>query len=488
VRFVNRDDLTKEELLSRFLQMEEKLDEMTEKLEQKDEQIREQNELIEEQQERIEELESRLRKFVNPHTPSSKQRSGTDESPTSQDDGDNDAKTDGGTPGREDGHDPEWRTVSDPDEEIEVTCECCPECGGEFDESVGICPRLVEEIPDPQPPKVTQYNRHRYECNSCGTQTIASHSDCPDEGQFGVNVIAQAALSRYDYRLPYRKVADRFEQLHGLELSGASAWHATERAARAGRCEYEQIRRQIKQADVVHVDETGIKRDGEQAWIWTFRTEDHTLYAVRETRSSDVPTEVLGEDFEGTVVCDGWTAYPAFSNDLQRCWAHLLREAEDVAENHEEGKRIHRKLKQMYAGLQAWLETDPALQERAEMHRAAQSVLKSLTEGSETDGPVATLRGKIAGGLDHWLTFVGEPAVSPTNNAAEKALREPVVHRKIIGTLRNDRGMFVHETLLSLLATWGQQGHNPYDELKRVSRQNEMISRDQAVPAVATSG
>ena len=101
---------------------------------------------------------------------------------------------------------------------------------------------------------------------------------------------------------------------------------------------------------------------------------------------------------------------------------------------------------------------------------------------------MATLRGKIAGGLDHWLTFVGEPAVSPTNNAAEKALREPVVHRKIIRTLRNDRGMFVHETLLSLLATWSQQGRNPYDELKRVARDNEMVSRYQAVPAVETSG
>jgi transposase len=109
-----------------------------------------------------------------------------------------------------------------------------------------------------------------------------------------VNVIAQAALARYDHRLPYRKIADRFDQLHGLELSGASAWHATERAARAGRCEYEQIRRQIQEAEIVHVDETGIKRDGDQAWIWTFRTDEHTLYAVRESRGHDVPAEVLG--------------------------------------------------------------------------------------------------------------------------------------------------------------------------------------------------
>ncbi|ELY71124.1 hypothetical protein C488_17808 [Natrinema pellirubrum DSM 15624] len=333
-----------------------------------------------------------------------------------------------------------------------------------------------------------------------------------------MNVIAQSALSRYDHRLPYRKITDRFEQLHGLELSGASAWHATERAARAGRCEYEQIRREIQEAEIVHVDETGIKRDGDQAWIWTFRTDEHTLYAVRESRGSDVPAEVLGEDFAGTVIWDGWTAYPAFSSTLQRCWAHLLREAEDVASDHEEAEPVYRDLKQMFVGLQSWLETDPDPRARAQMHRACQDGLRSLVERSVTDEPVATLLGKIEGhracqdglrslversvtdepvatllgkiegGLDHWLPFVGEPAVSPTNNAAENALREPVVLRKIIGTLRNDRGMFVHETILSLLATWRQQGRNPYEELTRVVHDNEMISREQTVPVVETSG
>jgi hypothetical protein len=48
--------------------------------------------------------------------------------------------------------------------------------------------------------------------------------------------------------------------------------------------------------------------------------------------------------------------------------------------------------------------------------------------------------------------------------------------------------MFVHETLLSLLATCRQQGRNPYEELKRIARNNEMISRAQTVPAVASSG
>jgi transposase len=48
--------------------------------------------------------------------------------------------------------------------------------------------------------------------------------------------------------------------------------------------------------------------------------------------------------------------------------------------------------------------------------------------------------------------------------------------------------MFVHETLLFLLATWRQHRHNPYEELKRVVRDIEMISRAHAVPAVESSG
>jgi transposase len=463
---------TKEEILTRLAELEEE-----------NEKLREENKR----------LRAKLRWHEGPHTPPSKEQSSDDESSSSDDDEDDDEddeqpRTDGGTPGRKSGHDPEWRDAPDPDQEIEVTCDCCPDCGEAFDESAGVSPRLVEELPDPQPPEVTQYNRHHYECHSCGSETVASHPDCPDEGQFGVNVIAQAALSRYDHRLPYRKIGDRFEQLHGLELSGATAWHSTERAARAGRCEYEQIRRQIQQADVVHVDETGIKRDGEQAWIWTFTTKEHTLYAVRESRGSDVPAEVLGEDFAGTIVCDGWTAYPAFSSNLQRCWAHILREAKDAAEQQVAGEPIYRALKQLYVALQTRLESDLTVRERAELQRVARRELESLIERSVPDGPVATLLGKIEGGLDHWLTFIGEPAVSPTNNAAENALREPVVLRKIIGTLRNDRGMFVHETLLSLLATWRQQGRNPYEQFRRVARDNEMISRAHAVPVVASSG
>jgi hypothetical protein len=56
--------------------------------------------------------------------------------------------------------------------------------------------------------------------------------------------------------------------------------------------------------------------------------------------------------------------------------------------------------------------------------------------------------------------------VEPTNNIAERALRENVVIRKIIGTLRNAFGAEVHGVIMSVLATCKQLGQNPYRVLK----------------------
>ena len=72
---------------------------------------------------------------------------------------------------------------------------------------------------------------------------------------------------------------------------------------------------------------------------------------------------------------------------------------------------------------------------------------------------------KAANGGDRWFTFVLVPGVPATNNAAERALRETVVQRNIIGTLRSPQGAFAHETIMSCLATWENKGLDVYEEL-----------------------
>lgn len=57
------------------------------------------------------------------------------------------------------------------------------------------------------------------------------------------------------------------------------------------------------------------------------------------------------------------------------------------------------------------------------------------------------------------------PGVEPTNNRGERALREGVVVRKIVGTLRNARGADVFSRLLTVLGSWRARGENPADRL-----------------------
>jgi len=68
--------------------------------------------------------------------------------------------------------------------------------------------------------------------------------------------------------------------------------------------------------------------------------------------------------------------------------------------------------------------------------------------------------GKVMNGLDYWYTFLSVPGCEPSNNRAERALREHVVQRKIMGCFRNGKGTWIYETVMTVLSTWKQQGRN----------------------------
>ena len=93
-----------------------------------------------------------------------------------------------------------------------------------------------------------------------------------------------------------------------------------------------------------------------------------------------------------------------------------------------------------------------------------------LTGGAEgrfdfDDEKSMKLMNKIKNGFHRWFTFLTYPNVEPTNNTAERALREHVVIRKIIGGLRSMEGARVHEVIMSCFATWKLAGLNLFDTL-----------------------
>ena len=402
--------------------------------------------LVEELRQRIAELEKRLALYENAHTPPSRRRF-----PERKHD------EHGGPLGRPPGFEGSTRPIPKPDRVEVVHASSCPECSGSLGEPAGYRSVIVEEIPEPQPVQVVEYKLACYVCPHCGQGVTATHKDCPKEGVFGFRAMAQVALLKYAGRLPFRLVCEALKRDYGLEITPATVLAVNGRVANSLEGEYEAIRQRIRISPVVHADETGLRVGGVQYWIWIFVTDGQTLVVIRPSRAKKVLKEVLGDDFQGTIVCDGHKSYSNFTNNLQRCWAHLLREFKFASEKTKEATPIYRMLKRLYRKLTHALEGNPPNGERQRLSHNAELTLWRWLSKEWKEKPTIKAVGYLRNGMRHWLTFVTTPGMEPTNNRAERALREHVVIRKIIGALKNEKGTHNHEVITSVLTTMRQR-------------------------------
>ena len=74
----------------------------------------------------------------------------------------------------------------------------------------------------------------------------------------------------------------------------------------------------------------------------------------------------------------------------------------------------------------------------------------------------------IENGLEFWFTRIIHPQIEPTNNKGERSLREMVVMKRIMGTLRNQDGADVLAKMMTLISTWRLNGQNLFYSLKAI--------------------
>ncbi len=72
---------------------------------------------------------------------------------------------------------------------------------------------------------------------------------------------------------------------------------------------------------------------------------------------------------------------------------------------------------------------------------------------------------KLNNAKDDLFTFLLYDTVEPTNNTAECALRESVIHREIRGCVRNQKGCKMFGNLMSCIMTWKMRDCNLLDEI-----------------------
>jgi hypothetical protein len=382
-------------------------------------------------------------------------------------------------PGRKPGQGPFTHRTPPPPEDVTNTetvdtPKTCPHCGGD-ELDVEWEDAFVTEIPDPRP-KVTHYRRPVCRCKHCQHRWRAPHPDLADD-QFGATahrlgprLRSSAHYLHYGLGLTVRKTPAVLAELTGARVTQSALTQDAIRTAKAGplRDRYEEIKADMPNAPVVHVDPTGWRKAGKSASLNVFATPDtpqkagQTLYQVQNHHGADEIIAVLGENFEGVLTTDRGKEYDAKELEhwkKQKCNTHikrnigkvlenktgparcfgeglraLLDEARQLRRDHDAGKR--RGYWKKVADLEARF--DHHLRDRALTDPDNQRLLNGI--GRQHDG-------------GHLLRFLHDFNLSPDNHLAEQQVRPAVIARKVSHCSKNDAGADGHAVHTSVFQT-----------------------------------
>lgn len=409
----------------------------------------------------LEKLKRKLRRYENPHTPSSKQ--GFDK-PQAQ-----------GLPvGRKSGKIYVHKRTTRPRDipttpPITVTADFNPSNGNTNIVETGVCvERLITDFKIEK--VITKYTFLEYEDKTTGEIFFAKHPDVPEKGIFGKNIIALANILHFENRVTLQGVADIFTQVHDISMTPPTVLELCNRAAEMATPSYEDIHVKLQKSSAVNADETGSNQNGKSEWLWGFFTPFLAFFVFHKQRGGDIVEKVL-KNFEGILGCDGWVTYKVFSKTkgilLQRCWAHLIREVKKTCKDVKD-------LNDAYVWICNMFEEIQKLRKIKSKKRRQRGFEKLVTEMEQWaqiyyvhDG-MKELVNKVRNGKEFWFTCVLYPEVEPTNNSAERGLRKFVVIKKIIGCLRSEQGKRNMQVMLSVFQSWRLQGLNPYRELRAI--------------------
>ena len=345
----------------------------------------------------------------------------------------------------------------------------CPTCAGAVVETA-VASQYQEDLP-PVRPIVRAFQVHIGQCQQCGRRVQGRHplqtSDAlgAAAAQVGPRAVATAAVLHKQFGLPLGKVAAFYQQHFGLTITTGGVVHALHRAARHATPTYAALIDTVRQSPVVVPDETGWRVGAQLQWLWVCATPSTTVYAIQPGRGFDEAAAILGADFAGVLVRDGWAPYRRFDQAAhQTCLAHLLRRCRELQTDHSRAP--------LPRHVQTVLQHALRLRDRHVagtisahgMAVARGQLLTRLTTVLDQSTTVPAVRRFVAHLDREWpalFSFLYDPTIDATNWRAEQALRPAVVNRKVSGGNRTWCGAHTQQVLATLLRTSIQRRLDP---------------------------
>ena len=353
----------------------------------------------------------------------------------------------------------------------------CPHCGAGVGDTQVVA-QYQEDLP-PVRPVVRRFDVHVGRCRRCGRRVQGRHplqtSDAVGAAAVQLGPQAVAVAASFNKQLSFSKIGTVFADRFGLMVTRGALVRAVHRVAAKAQPTYTALCDTVKTSAMVVADETGWRVHAELQWLWVFTTPDTTVYAILPGRGFEEAASVLGPDFAGVLVRDGWAPYRQFTAALhQTCVAHLLRRSRELQQDYPQAR--------IPGEVQALLQRALAVRDRYAagtiseqgMAVARGQVERQLARVLDRRTVVPDVQ-RLVGHLDReWgalFGFLYDPTVDATNWRAEQALRGAVITRKVNGGgNRTAHGAATQQVVASVLRTARQRGLDGIDVLTTLLR------------------
>ena len=372
------------------------------------------------------------------------------------------------------GHEPHMRTQF-PSEEVTKfvphephACTCGCEDLEECDEEP-----LRHQTVDMPPikPVVIEHVQYVRRCKKCGELVYARLPDNVRRNIFGPGVLSIVGILTGMLNTSKRKALAVITEVFHVPMSLGGLSNCEARIAEALEKPYNDTLEHVYQQGVAHADETGWPRGNlKKGWLWAFCCMTAGVFMVHAHRSQEAARKLIG-DFVGKLVSDRYNAYNFYKFIRQICWAHLKRDFKAISEAdgglgkiglelYKPAKKILKMRKRVRDGTLPW----KTFQRRMpELQKRVESLLKA---GARFDGKLGGKCRDILKHKEYLWTFVEDENVEPTNNFAERIVRQGVLWRKTSFGTQSERGARYVERILTVCATCRLQDRSIIEYLR----------------------
>lgn len=364
--------------------------------------------------------------------------------------------------------------VGPPDRDLEAPLPgCCPDCGGAV-EHVRDAEQWQLDLP-PRRPVTTRFRIGVGRCRDCGRRLQGRHPEQTSDAlgaagsQVGPHAKALAVWLHYGLGLSFGRCAELLRHL-GIDVTAGALSQAAQKTGTDLVPVHAELVKRVNGGEVVVMDETGWRVGGQGAWLWVATTEAVTIYNVADGRGFAQATDLVTEDYTGTIVRDGWAPYRCYDEAThQTCLAHLLRRCHELTDDLPGWARgTPRRVRDLLKEALDARDLDDT--NRARVAADLTERIDLLTAQPQPHDECRKLVAHLANERDALFRFLTTPAVDATNWRAEQAVRPAVVNRKTWGGNRTWRGAATQGRITSVLRTAQQHGIDTIDYLAALAR------------------